>query len=1260
MRNLKKFLALVLAMLMVFSMAVITTGAADDDADYTNAANHLAALKILKGDENGNLNLDNGVTRWQAALFFVQALTGKTDASTWNADKSAYFTDVPEYGTAIDYAYGINLIVGRGNGVYGYSDAITYQDMLVMAVRALGYETDNMVYPQGYTLAAQKLGLTENIDVTVNFKDTLTRGETAQIIWDMLQTEVAITDPLSGNLVYPNETSSLELILNAGKSEDEKVSIERTTLLEESGFADAKIEATIVSFNPADEDDEDSVATVTVDYTYSYTTKENDKTVEKTSDVTMDIVAADLGITEDSPKSAYLQLPVTLFVDCDVDKFESKYEDEEAIVVFANFTEYTVVENLGDAGNIKVVLNNNDPTDEKTYVSLGGTKFLYGKYDVVLKVWEDKTDDDGNVIGGWVVADDQTWNDAFGSFVYDKKDGYVGADADEDNDAFVEYVKTWNTYGKVAYRIIDVDGDKDIVEALYTPYHLGQYNVLSLKDAATSKDADFATYTKGFGEEMYLFGSDKKVTENSSSVSKKNGELAKAVTVEGEEIESGDFMFYSYNETDNILTVAKNCGSFEHGRLNGQSVSKETAKISGTSYKFGFDGLYTEYEVASYDEATVTSYINKLETGKNNVKYLAVDGKIVYLGKPDEDSATIGAYDFAVVTTDKDIVSDLLDIDPDDYEAALTNNDVYVDDNGYVAIAVLDKATGEWTLGSLKSVAVSYDVEDEKFTNVVDIATYAKFAELGNLKDIDKYDAAVNALNSAILAIISENDGIYALGAATTYGWDPKDIPAAPEVVAKPSVNDKDENGNKLYADAKDAKYLAAVEKYNDYLEDLTAYNVAVHEITDAPFATAPADTGVVFHTTGKTNSLNLPGTKDLEDAYDDYETAKITMAADTVVVAIFSDGSIGVRVGATKNDANNNYSVNGGYGSVLFAVTDKLIVIDSECDSDILADLPGLSMELDSWSTTNIGGTTNYYVVTVESVVETEKDEDGDDIYTVYDVYDTRNKTFTDITTDANLAGLKVGDVLYLRSTGAIDAVSSSKTGKLFGSASTSLHQAFQGIYMGSAKTRQEGTTARDNIEFNDAESLKVGTTLSATKTLESVNVTAYTMNFFGLYGENKGLDQDDYDFDKMVLATPIARYVVDEEGKVTETDAETYRNYLKEGIDLIELTAEDLAEYVEDAVAGQEYYFVAFPLTSELIETCSEPTEGVFDNHLIKNSQAKLLVPEEDADNYVDAKAVKLHMSVSTTATTTSTSVSVLVTNMLVDYSASVVVKK
>ena len=75
MRNFKKFLALVMATLMILSAAVITTGAADSKADYTEAAQHLVALKIMKGDEKGNLMLENGVTRYQAALFFAQTLS---------------------------------------------------------------------------------------------------------------------------------------------------------------------------------------------------------------------------------------------------------------------------------------------------------------------------------------------------------------------------------------------------------------------------------------------------------------------------------------------------------------------------------------------------------------------------------------------------------------------------------------------------------------------------------------------------------------------------------------------------------------------------------------------------------------------------------------------------------------------------------------------------------------------------------------------------------------------------------------------------------------------------------------------------------------------------------------------------------------------------------------------------------------------------------------------------------------------------------
>lgn len=55
----------------------------------------------------------------------------------------------------------------------------------------------------------------------------MTRGETAQLIWDMLNTQIAITDPLTGDLIYPGmeDSSPYGLLLGPGK-------IKRETYLE--------------------------------------------------------------------------------------------------------------------------------------------------------------------------------------------------------------------------------------------------------------------------------------------------------------------------------------------------------------------------------------------------------------------------------------------------------------------------------------------------------------------------------------------------------------------------------------------------------------------------------------------------------------------------------------------------------------------------------------------------------------------------------------------------------------------------------------------------------------------------------------------------------------------------------------------------------------------------------------------------------------------------------------------------------------------
>jgi len=724
MRNMKKFLALVLAMLMITSMAVMTTSAADE-ADYTDAAQHLAALKIMKGNENGDLMMEAGVTRYQTALFFVQALTGKTDAAVWNAEKkSVNFADVVDYGTAIDYAAGLGIVKGRGNGVFGYNDSIIFQDMIVMAVRALGYETADMSYPYGHILAAQKLGLLEDIDL-VNYKAQLKRGETAQLIWNMLKTEVAVVDPITDKILYPGETGLTDAITGEP--------IARENLMTQAGFADGEISGIITEFIEGDEDEE-TVDTVVIDGE-------------------LEIAAADLGITADTRKVTYLGRPVTLFVDCAPEDFASEYADEEATVVFADFDEYTAVQNLGAEGNVKFTVN---ATTEKAYLTLGSDKFDLAKTAVIVYTFGED---------GWAYNEDAL-EEILASYYYTTKNGYNNDD------------QVGNTYGAFEYLATELeepeDGIEVVVDLYYTAYNFAQYIERELPSSATGKDEKFVVlgeYSEGYenidGEVTdfaeYLLGG---YAVNTNKVSKSKGELSLNVAVEGESVQSGDFFFGAYNALDNVLTVAKNCGTFETGRMTASSSTKGTVKINGTNMEFGFAGLYEAY--AEYDGVEIKAIIDELEAGKDNVKYIAVDGNIVYMTLCVEDTdAATGS--FAIVSTDAERMAELLGLSATKYAAKVNEQGLYIED-GYVVVAALNLTSGEWELAKVEAVATDYDMAEGEFATEIDVATLAKYKEITDLSDANEadYAEAVEVINSVFVAVVEEKDGVYTIADVNT------------------------------------------------------------------------------------------------------------------------------------------------------------------------------------------------------------------------------------------------------------------------------------------------------------------------------------------------------------------------------------------------------------------------------------------------------------------------------------------------------------
>ena len=225
----KKFLSLVLALVMTMSLVTVSAGAKDfddnGDIDYKEAVDVISALGIVDGYSDGSFRPDGSLTRGAAAKIICNLILGPTTASALSAT-TAPFKDVPTtnvFAGFITYCAQQDIIGGYGDGTFRPSGTLTGNAFMKMLLGALGYDSSI----EGYTGSnwqvnvvkqAMGIGLDDGNDDFVGSK-AVTRQEAALYACNMLQATMVEYDTKSTIVVGGveiNTTSSRDQVAFAG------------------------------------------------------------------------------------------------------------------------------------------------------------------------------------------------------------------------------------------------------------------------------------------------------------------------------------------------------------------------------------------------------------------------------------------------------------------------------------------------------------------------------------------------------------------------------------------------------------------------------------------------------------------------------------------------------------------------------------------------------------------------------------------------------------------------------------------------------------------------------------------------------------------------------------------------------------------------------------------------------------------------------------------------------------------------------------
>ena len=593
----KKFLSLVLALVMTMSLVTVSAGAKDftdnSKINYEEAVEVMSTLGVVGGYTDGTFKPQGTLTRGAAAKIICNLILGTTTADALTADAAPY-KDVATtnvFAPNIAYCAKEGIISGYADGTFRPANTLTGYAFMKMLLGALGLQADKEGYTgPNWSISVAKRALSKDVALDNGLKGEFngakaaTREEACLYALNMMK---------AGTFSYPNDNTVI--VGNVSVSTSAKAVQDKNKPYYETVFKNLSAKSTSDAFGrPATRWDYKGVKigtyAKTPDLTYVGSVKVND-------------IYADLNMsTKDTTANLYV-----------------------------NGESFDTATNGKDAATFTVSKANDTKLDK-----LGGTADKIGN-GTLIEVYRNDDNNHVDVIAMSVYAGKITdVKDATS-----KKDAYVVVDTDStiadfndeyETEAFAEDDVVAFTYAdgeiQTMYKMESVSGEltKKVIEKSLTigdtTYKYGkEYTFNGTSEAGLSNKSSYDVYVDANGFALYIEETGANVSDyalllkiNGDATNWINGNRAKLVFADGsvKTVDTDKDYSNAYDADDLPLLVRVKTNSDGEYKLSGSYESKGVPALQNK--KLTADG-----KTVNTDSKTIFVINKNGETAKFNV-----------------------------------------------------------------------------------------------------------------------------------------------------------------------------------------------------------------------------------------------------------------------------------------------------------------------------------------------------------------------------------------------------------------------------------------------------------------------------------------------------------------------------------------------------------------------------------------------------------------------------------------------------------------